>query len=517
MIRDPGHFAARTDAPVLSRRYVDALRVAQPAAAERVVDDALAAGLAPAAIQSLVIEPAMERIGRLWEANALTVADEHLATAISQSVLVRLFDRLTVAPPRSRERVLLAAVEGQHHVLGLRMIADVMEGAGFDVLYLGADVPVDALRRFAAEHRPAITGLGFAISVGVGVLADSIHAVHEACPTQIMLGGRAVPAGLVEAGYTRVDNSMEVLSVAERLLREAPGLPDPALLQLLRPARHAPRGVREAATESNAVAERMAEVTEGLTSMARDYVRRAGTSKGSPFRDPVTSLGSRRAFDDRMRAPRAAPDGGGGALLMIDVDGFKAINDAHGHAAGDALLHRIGVIVAEGLRSHDFAARVGSDEFAVLLQRATHDEARVAAERIARAVTDDPDLHVTVSIGLSRRQDSPRATVLAARTALHQAKAAGGNAIGETAGGPDPGPCPVPTRRTWWPECTSRCRAWRSRRNEPPSSSPPFAAARTSPTRPTASSTCRCGSPTAIVATSSWSAGGATGLRSRLT
>ena len=184
MIRDPGHFAARTDAPVLSRRYVDALRVAQPAAAERVVDDALAAGLAPAAIQSLVIEPAMERIGRLWEANAITVADEHLATAISQSVLVRLFDRLTVAPPRSRERVLLAAVEGQHHVLGLRMIADVMEGAGFDVLYLGADVPVDALRRFAAEHRPAITGLGFAISVGVGVLADSIHAVHEACPAR---------------------------------------------------------------------------------------------------------------------------------------------------------------------------------------------------------------------------------------------------------------------------------------------------------------------------------------------
>ena len=109
-----------------------------------------------------------------------------------------------------------AAVEGQHHVLGLRMIADVMEGAGFDVLYPGADVPVDALRRFAGEHGPSITGLGFAISVGVGVLAESIQAVHEACPgTQIMLGGRAVPAGLVEAGYTRVDNSMEVL-FAER-------------------------------------------------------------------------------------------------------------------------------------------------------------------------------------------------------------------------------------------------------------------------------------------------------------
>lgn len=441
MIRDPGHGAARADARVLSRRYVDALRVAQTAAAERVVDDALAAGLAPAEIQSLIIEPAMERIGRLWEANAITVADEHLATAVSQAVLVNLFDRLTVARPRSRERVLLAAVEGQHHVLGLRMIADVMEGAGFDVLYLGADVPVDALRRFAGEHRPAITGLGFAISVGVGVLAESIHAVHEACPgTQIMLGGRAVPAGLVEAGYTRVDNSMEVLIVAERLLREAPGLPDPALLQLLRPARREPRGVREFAHESNAVAERMAEVTEGATSMARDYVRRAGAFKGSPLRDPVTGLGSRRAFDDRMHAPRAAPEGGSGALLMIDVDGFKALNDTDGHAAGDALLHRVGEIAAQRLRSDDFAARVGSDEFAVLLDRATRDEARAVAERIARAVADDPDLPVTVSIGLAGRQDGPRATVLAARMALHEAKSAGGNAISEAGGGPPPVP-----------------------------------------------------------------------------
>lgn len=158
MIPEPKRRTTDVDTTVLARRYGDALRAAQTAVAGQVVDDAIAAGLTAAAIQSLVIEPAMTRIGQLWEANAITVADEHLATAISQAVLVKLFDRLVIAPPRSRERVLLAAVEGQHHVLGLRMIADVMAGAGFDVLYLGADVPVDALRRFAAEHQPALTG-----------------------------------------------------------------------------------------------------------------------------------------------------------------------------------------------------------------------------------------------------------------------------------------------------------------------------------------------------------------------
>ena len=437
MIEDPHHRAAHTAAPVLARRYGDALRVAQTSAAEQVVDDALAAGLAPAVIQSMIIEPAMERIGRLWEANAITVADEHLATAISQSVLVKLFDRLTVARPRSRERVLLAAVEGQHHVLGLRMIADVMEGSGFDVLYLGADVPVDALRRFAGKHQPSITGLAYAISVGVGALAESIHAVHEACPgTQIMLGGRAVPAGLVDAGYTRVDNSMEVLFVAERLLRQAPGLPDPALLQLLRPARREPRGEREFAHESDAAAERMAEVTEGATAMAREYVRLAGRFKDLAFRDPVTDLGNRRAFDDRMHARRGGR--GSGALLMIDVDDFKAVNDTHGHAAGDVLLRRIGRLIGQTLRSHDFVARVGGDEFTVLLDRATRDEARLVASRITQAIAEDAVLPVTVSIGLASLRDDTRATVLAADAALYEAKAAGRGRVSEAAGATPP-------------------------------------------------------------------------------
>ena len=283
----------------------------------------------------------MERIGRLWEANAITVADEHLATAISQSVLVKLFDRLTVARPRSRERVLLAAVEGQHHVLGLRMIADVMEGAGFDVLYLGADVPVDALRRFAGEHRPSITGLGLRHQRRRG----RARRVHPC-------GARGLPGHADHArrargpggpGRSRIHAGGQQHGGAVR--RRAPAAPGarasrPRAPAALRPARREPRGVREFAHESDAVAERMAEVTEGATAMAREYVRLAGRFKDLAFRDPVTDLGNRRAFDDRMHARRGGR--GSGALLMIDVDEFKAVNDTHGHAAGDVLLRRIG-------------------------------------------------------------------------------------------------------------------------------------------------------------------------------
>jgi len=408
-----------------ARRYGDALRAADTGGAERIVADALAAGLTASAIHALVIEPAMVRIGELWELNAITPADEHLATAISQGVLVKLFDELSIARARSRDRILLAAVDGQHHTLGLRMIADVLEGVGFDVLYLGADVPVDALGRFAEEHQPAVVGLGFGVSVGVGALADSLHVVHEACPqARIMLGGRAVPAGLVDAGYARVDSSMEVLLVVEGLLR-APSPPPPEILQLLRSAERRPRDDRETSFESDAVAERLADVARDVTDTAREYVRRAGAFKDLAFRDPVTDLGNRRAFDDRMHEEAARERTGHGCLLMIDVDDFKTVNDSHGHEVGDGVLGAIGRAITRSIRSHDFAARVGGDEFAVLLPRAGLHDARLVGERIRDALAAGDGPAVTVSIGVSALSGDVRGAILAADGALYEAKRCG--------------------------------------------------------------------------------------------
>jgi diguanylate cyclase (GGDEF)-like protein len=427
-----GHREADTGVQAYERRYGEAVRAADAAAAEAVVDEALAAGLTPSAIQSLVLEPALRGIGELWECNGITVADEHLATAISQAVLIKLFDKLSVAPPRSRERILLAAVEGQHHVVGLRMIADVLEGAGFDVLYLGANIPVDALSRFAAEHQPAVTGLAFAVSVRVDVLAESIHAVHEACPaTRLMLGGRSVPQSLVAAGYPRVDNSMEVLFTVERLLRE-PSRPAPAMLQALRLKHRERRAGATATIASGTVASRLADVAEDASETAREYVRRAGKYKDLAFRDAVTNLGNRRAFDDRMYArAHAEPSDSDadGAVLMIDVDKFKAVNDTHGHDAGDRLLRNIGTAISGRIRSHDFAARVGGDEFAVLLPKSSLDEARAIGGRIRLAIADSADLPVTVSIGLAPLSADTRGAVLAADLALYEAKGAGRDCV----------------------------------------------------------------------------------------
>ena len=420
-----------------ARRYGDALRVADSAMAGQVVDEALAAGLSASAVQSLVIAPGLVRIGELWAANAATVADEHLATAISQGAMVKLFDRLSIARARSRERILLAAVEGQHHTVGLRMVADVLEGAGFDVLYLGGDIPVDALREFAAKQQPAVTGLAFGVGVGVGLLADSIHGICEACPaTRIMLGGMAIPPGLVEAGYPQVSSSMEAMVTVERLLRE-PSRPVPQIVELLRPSHRPSPAGREAYLESDDVAERLATVSEEASEQAREYVRRAGAFKDLAFRDPVTDLGNRRAFDDRLfEQSHRQTQGEAGSLLMIDVDEFKAVNDTHGHAEGDRLLRAIGSAITKAIRDHDFAARVGGDEFAVLLPRTGADDARAIADRIRAAVSASTDLPVTVSIGLAALTVDSRGALLTADAALYEAKGAGKDCVVASAASP---------------------------------------------------------------------------------
>ncbi len=197
--------------------FLDALARGDPKAAEAVADDALERGADVAAVHTQLIEPAMRSIGELWERNEITVAAEHLATAISHAVAARIFPRAFDAQPRSRERVMMAAVQGEHHVLGLRLAADVLEGAGYDVLYLGPDVPLPALLDACATHQPDLLGLTVSMWLGVPTMIWEIHSVigleH---PPRVMIGGRATTHakrhGLRAAV---VEHSDQVLAVSE--------------------------------------------------------------------------------------------------------------------------------------------------------------------------------------------------------------------------------------------------------------------------------------------------------------
>ena len=365
----------------------------------------------------------MVRLGELWECQAITVADEHLATSICQRVLVRLVEALSARriPQGSLPRVLLAGVEGQHHTLGLRMIADVLEGAGYEVLYLGGDVPVESLRSAVAQHRPAVTGLGFGIAADVSALADSLWAIHElSLETRVVLGGRAVPPGLRSCAYPWVASSVDAVAAVETALASPPqAWPD--VLDLLRSAE--PRR-SSAPPQARAVTELLAEAADEVSEVARQHLRRAASYRVAAFEASLTNPANHREFADELSTLTQDP-AAAGAVLLIDVDGFRAVNDRAGDHAGDRLLRTIGQAISSALGPGDVVARIGGDEFAVLLPGATPEAAQTTSERIRAAVSACAKPPVTVSVGMTALAGNARGRLLAAHAALYEAKSTG--------------------------------------------------------------------------------------------
>jgi diguanylate cyclase (GGDEF)-like protein len=140
--------------------------------------------------------------------------------------------------------------------------------------------------------------------------------------------------------------------------------------------------------------------------------------------DPLTRLLNRRAL------LRELEQTGASALVFLDLDNFKEINDGHGHAAGDQVLARFGSLLAELVRSGDNAFRVGGDEFALLLLDATEQDARDVVARIVAAVESniDPLLRtLTASFGIatSSTRQEPEDLLRIADEAMYQAKRTG--------------------------------------------------------------------------------------------
>lgn len=214
--------AEALDLPRMRADYLRAQLAGNRREALRIVlDEGVARGASVLDLELEVIQEAQREIGRLWQQNVISVAEEHMATAISNVALSRLYDHAT----REREngkKVVVACVEGELHDFPARLVADALDLAGFEVRYLGASVPTEGLVATLERERPDLLALSVTMTFNVPALREAVQRVRAASRVPIAVGGHACAwmselVGDVGAEVTGAD-ARELVTAAQRLL-----------------------------------------------------------------------------------------------------------------------------------------------------------------------------------------------------------------------------------------------------------------------------------------------------------
>lgn len=194
--------------------------------AQQVVQRCLDQGHSLVSIEAHVVQPAMVRIGDGWQANRVSVAQEHMATAIAHAVISASLEQHSLPPPIGHH-IILACVEGNHHALGLRMVADAFEVQGWDVTYLGANVPTRALVDMVTTEQPDLLGLSVSFPQQLGTVRTIIAQLNAHLPDArppVLVGGLAINRFLPLADMLGAEghaaSALDAVEVAQRLLKQ---------------------------------------------------------------------------------------------------------------------------------------------------------------------------------------------------------------------------------------------------------------------------------------------------------
>ena len=171
---------------------MSALRTGDRRAAVGTVQRAQSAGHDLRALYLRVFQPALEEVGRLWQINAVSVADEHIATAITQSAMLSVYQSVTEATLSKRHTVIAACSENERHDLGLRMVCDFLDLAGWQTWYVGSSVPTDSLVSLTRGVKPDAVALSASLPTHLFELKSAIAKLRALPrPPYILVGGRA--------------------------------------------------------------------------------------------------------------------------------------------------------------------------------------------------------------------------------------------------------------------------------------------------------------------------------------
>ena len=253
------------------------------------------------------------------------------------------------------------------------------------------------------------------VCVGAGVmLLATVHVVWQHARASTPLFARVVCGGYTVLGLVLLARAIQALNVdpATKISIDAPGhanIPFAIVVMFI--------GGLINLSQIRLV---LGRVLQRLTTQAQS--------------DALTGVLNRRGLMLHLEGLHGRARGGSHeyALMMVDVDHFKAINDEHGHAVGDHVLKWVAQNLRDGLRGADLIARWGGEEFCILLPRTRLAEARALAERLTFRIAAAGTPRVTVSIGVAEAHAQSEAldeTIRRADEALYRAKASGRNRV----------------------------------------------------------------------------------------
>ncbi len=142
-------------------------------------------------IYTQLFQRSLYQVGEYWEMNKISVATEHMATAITENLMIRLQPQL-FSTERTGKKAVIACVANEHHQVGAKMVADIFEMNGWDGYFIGSNTPIDELIRFLESKEPDLIGLSLSIYYNLPELKNTVGKIHQHFPDlPVMVGGQA--------------------------------------------------------------------------------------------------------------------------------------------------------------------------------------------------------------------------------------------------------------------------------------------------------------------------------------
>jgi MerR family transcriptional regulator, light-induced transcriptional regulator len=191
---EPADIAEITE---LQQTYLRELLAGRRTAAHELIMDAFHKGRAIPEIYVKVLQTSLYEIGRLWENNQISVSDEHMGTVITQYIMSDLYQHLEIADIQ-RGRLVMTGVHGEMHQVGVNMVSDLLEADGWDVMFLGANVPPRNVIQAIRQHEADLLGISATLYINIPKVIRLVTMVKEEFGDKsphILLGGHAFFTG----------------------------------------------------------------------------------------------------------------------------------------------------------------------------------------------------------------------------------------------------------------------------------------------------------------------------------